>query len=512
MFCRAGLRSILTLLSVFVASRLLFGLAGVRFDGSTLTHFWQIIDPVELREHLGRSLWYCHAQPPLFILFIGLVLKLAGDASAFVFQGIYLAASFASHLGTFALLSRMGVARTWAVTLTILAMISPVAVLYENQLFYDLLVNMFVTWSAVALLAWLNAARGCQDGSAQDAVADACWRPRPGLARGQWHLAMFGALVLALCLTRSLYHLAFIIGVGLYLAAAQSARRSATLALMLVLTLVTAGWYAKNLLVFDHFTASTWMGMNMSRVVRHEVSSDELHRLHEQGLIAEVTLVPPFSPLDQYAPHFADAGRFADIPMLATASKSNGEPNFFHVGYIAISDLYARDAVTLARRHPQSFLWGYVRSWYEYARPASVNIGFNENRSHLGMYDLWWTRLMYGRISLPLAIDRKHPEVYLFFAAGLVVALAYGVRRWFRYRHAARPSPSAWTPAQRVVAGYMLLMIVYVMAVGNLFESGENYRYRYYTESFVLCFFALFVQDVVWSRLRPGGPRGAKHT
>ena len=78
---RADVWALLVVVSVFAVSRLAAWAAGVRFDASILTWYWQFLDVELLRHDLARSLWYLHAQPPLFNLFLGSVLKLAPDAS-----------------------------------------------------------------------------------------------------------------------------------------------------------------------------------------------------------------------------------------------------------------------------------------------------------------------------------------------------------------------------------------------------------------------------------------------
>ncbi len=57
-------RPLVILVGLFVASRLIAWTAGVRFDDSTLTWYWQFLDVELLRQDLARSLWYLHAQPP----------------------------------------------------------------------------------------------------------------------------------------------------------------------------------------------------------------------------------------------------------------------------------------------------------------------------------------------------------------------------------------------------------------------------------------------------------------
>ena len=62
---------LVTIVAVFVLSRIGYYFASVRFDASPLPWFWQFIDPVLLKTNLAQSLWYLHSRPPAFNLFPG---------------------------------------------------------------------------------------------------------------------------------------------------------------------------------------------------------------------------------------------------------------------------------------------------------------------------------------------------------------------------------------------------------------------------------------------------------
>jgi hypothetical protein len=68
----------LLLTAAFVISRIAYYRAGVRFDLSPLFGYWQYVDLDLLRHDLVRSVYYLHSQPPLFNLYLGLVVKVFG--------------------------------------------------------------------------------------------------------------------------------------------------------------------------------------------------------------------------------------------------------------------------------------------------------------------------------------------------------------------------------------------------------------------------------------------------
>ena len=65
------------ILAVFIASRLIFSFMGGAFIAKPLSFAMQYLDPVLLKNDLLQSLFYLHAQPPLFNLMLGLMLKLS---------------------------------------------------------------------------------------------------------------------------------------------------------------------------------------------------------------------------------------------------------------------------------------------------------------------------------------------------------------------------------------------------------------------------------------------------
>src|SRR6185503_21391898 len=89
------------LLVVFVVSRFVYFRAGVRFNARTLHWLFQYIEVDLLRHDLVRSLWYLHAQPPLFNLYLGLVLKAFGRAHVGAFWVSYMLLGVAFHLSMY---------------------------------------------------------------------------------------------------------------------------------------------------------------------------------------------------------------------------------------------------------------------------------------------------------------------------------------------------------------------------------------------------------------------------
>src|SRR5689334_4249032 len=134
---RISSRTLLLMTAAFIASRVGFHRAGVRFDTSRLETMWQFLDANLLRTDLARSLLHLHAQPPLYNLFLGVVLKLFPGDGAAAFHAAHLVIGWAASLALVSLLIRLGVGTWLAVAATTLLMVSPAFVLYESWLSYS---------------------------------------------------------------------------------------------------------------------------------------------------------------------------------------------------------------------------------------------------------------------------------------------------------------------------------------------------------------------------------------
>jgi hypothetical protein len=470
------------MIGVFLVSRVMAALVGVRFDDSGLTPFWQHLDVELLRHDLAQSVWHLHSQPPLFNVFLGAVLKTGAGGEYGAFATIFHLLGLATYLGTYALMRGMGVRWVWAAAGSTAMMLSPSFILYENWLFYDLPVLAILLAAALAVLRYE------QSGGVR------------------W-LAVFFAALVAACLTRSLFHLFYMVVIGAGIVWAAAGRRRIVTLVALAAVLVVGGWYVRGYMMFGKFGSTTWLGMHMARVGRQTLTPEELKRLHEEGVISEVSVVEPFSALDKYPTRYGDVGRFKEIPALTRPTKSGrGAPNFNHIGYISLADAYGRDNWALLRARPWSFIAAEAKAWYHYFRPAGMDAHMDDGRTQLGWYQKIWHSVIFGRVALPYHVKGKQMEMYPFLLAGTVAAGCFGVWWSWRGRHASSGpfGSSAFAAAKAPgVNIYILGTVLYVTFIGNVLESGENFRYRFYINSFLLTWLIMFGQGAVdWARSR----------
>jgi hypothetical protein len=440
----------------FVLSRVVFHQAGIRFDTSPLPWFWQYLDPPLLRNDLASSLWYLHAQPPLFNAFLGLGLKLGGGHAAAFFHFVHLAIGLGIALGLHDVLERVGVARRAAILVTLLYVASPTSILYEKWLMYTQLET-----GALVLAAW-SLGRLC--------------------TRVGWRTAApyFGAIA-ALALTRSLFHPLWVVAcVAVALVATRPLRREVVLAGVLVLALV-GGLIAKNAILFGVPSASSWFGMNLANMVFESWPLEERQQLVDQGILSPLALTAPFSPIAAYA-DFTAPDEGPDVPALRRPLKSGGESNYNHFAYVAIAKNYQRDTAALIRLDPARYATAVFHAWKKFAIPPSNYAFIEPNRRRI----LGWNRFYDMLYGVPRAWTGPRSKVDATSApvsardvgwSWIVLGVAsLGFAAWSiadALRAERRPDT-----ARIATIAFCLLTVGFVSVAANAVELGENNRFR----------------------------------
>lgn len=82
-------RDILLLIASFVVSRIILSLFDVTMNYDSINVYWQYLSVDSLQNNLLKGVWYNHTQPPVFNLFLGVVLKLSGTNAGTAFPIIF---------------------------------------------------------------------------------------------------------------------------------------------------------------------------------------------------------------------------------------------------------------------------------------------------------------------------------------------------------------------------------------------------------------------------------------
>jgi hypothetical protein len=452
------------LLAAFALSRLAYAAAGVRFDTSPMTWFWQFVDPVLLRTGLLESVFYLHSQPPAFNFLVGAALALPGEWSSRALHALYLLLGLCLGACLLALQQRMGVRRGVRLPLTCLLLASPAVVLYENHLFYTFPELALLAGSALALHRYLDRGRGRD-------------------------LLLAFACMTGLVLTHSLFHLGWALLVVVGLAAVSPGRRRLVLASAAATVGFAVLWYLRAWVLFGSFSASSWFGMSLAKTFLSQVPPAERPAV-ASGTILEVA---PFLPLENYA------GRVPMPPatgeaVLDQVSKSNGDPNLHHLAYVEIGRQYQQATMAAIRRRPGYYLRAVGSAFLFYFQAGDNNPFLGENRQRILPFVLTVDRLTLGQAEQAYARTGPRDEAWVLFAV-LPCLFVFGLTRARR----------AWR-SDRTLAltlAYMLLTITFVTVAGNATEVVENNRFRFLLEPYFLVFLGLSLESVLRRRHLP---------
>lgn len=475
--------------AVFVASRLALARTGVTFDTRPIQDSFALVDPALLRGELFATLADLHVQPPLFNLVVGLGLRLDPDTARGVFHLAFLVLGLVLALGVYSALVRVGAGVGWAIIATSALVLAPSVFLYEYWFHYDYPVAVGLCAALVALQRYAEHRR-----------------PRDA--------GLFLALLAALALTRSMFHLGWLVAwaVVLVVGARQEpvrARWRVAAAAVVAVTAV-AGVYANSLRVSGQFASSTTLGISLAKITTFQLDDEARRQLVAEGELSPLALVPPASPLPLYGdlvrPRPPTGSAVLDEP--AKAGADAAEPfrsNFNNLDYVDLSERYLADAVATVRRHPEAYLRGVLTAVATFFRPPSAFFGVVDNQLEVAGVDRAYNVALLELSAPGEQVVAQAPAAAHRFAPAAgpawLVVVAYAL---------ALVGGGVWVGAAArrrrpvLVVAFLWSTIAYVFAVGNLLEVGENNRFRLYSDPLLLVLVVAAL--VAWRRRRSARP------
>jgi hypothetical protein len=454
--------------AAFVSSRIFYYLLGIRFDSSYLYQGWQYLDVNLLRDHLAESILHLHSQPPLFNLLLGLTLKWFPGHPEMVFHFIYCSMTLAMALALPALLHGLGLPLSISVGVTVLYVISPTTVLFENVLLYAAPIAALLVLAAYALMRWIE---------------------KPRLSRG---LAFF-FIVAVIVLTRSLFQVLWPLAVCVLLVVRGGIPWKSVVLAAIVPLVILLAWQTRNYQRFGEFVTSSWLGLNLSRNTVERLSPDELASLMSQGRLSPLAVLPAFSSFDEYRGMVPEP-QLTRIPALDQEFKrppSYGF-NYNYIGYIFVSRERLRDALYVIVSMPGRFARNVVDAAMIYFTPAGQYLADSPNGTRL-------------RCLKYLSGEMTPDGPRLLWRGWIILvwhALAFGYGAYVTVL--CRGSDVRDRCACTVIA-FMWLTLCYVTVVANLTEIWENNRIRFLVDPFAWVIAAVAVQHAYtrWKRKHP---------
>ncbi len=455
----------------FLVSRAFYAWAGVRFDGDTYYLGWQFIDPYLLKHDLWRSLFYLHSQPPLLNLFTGLGLQLFPQSYSQVFHGFFLMGGLLLTLAIYFLGQKLGLPDFLCLLLAGWFAVSPATIVYENWYAYAYPLTVALAAAGVFLARYI-----------------ANPKPIDGV--------LFSLALAGMALTWGLFHLVWLVGCFALVVFVFRGRPRKWLPLLPALLLVL-GWYAKNEILYGSFTASSWGGMNLSKIATLDIPEDTRERWAKEGLVSDLAPLAPFRSPEKYLDYFPDTP-ITGIPLLDQESYSTGFPNYHSLVHVAASRQTFSDAIRMIRLVPRHYALNVLRATYIFFHSASDYEHVYWIRQPVDGLDTLWNRVFYWQWDK----DEGFVVMGSSFAPGhvawaLPIAFVLAFAGSLKYLWDRRTSLTETQPA---LVLFMLWNILFVSAASLLLDIGENNRFRFVIDPFLLLLCAFVVREIIRSR------------
>jgi hypothetical protein len=434
--------------AIFIVSRCLYYWMGVRIETSLLPKFWQVIDPALLRDELWQSLFYLRTQLPGLNLYIGMTMHLFPRHSVAAFQATYLGLGLMLAICLFLLLDRLRVSRPLAFLITVVCVISPVTVLYENWLFYEYPLAVLFCVSALFLHRYASSHHR------MDGIVFFTSLALIGLLRVIFHLIWFWMIVALI-----IYVLPRCRRRTLLCAAAPGA-------LLLMI-------YLKSLILFglwmpgsDVYGAINFAGLTSGTLPRHILAS-----MAAKGTISPILL--HYRLEDEELVHIVTVPPRTGIRILDERLKSTGEINMDSLWMAAIGRQIRRDGLAVLRIHPKAALRGVRGNVVRYFLPADLVWPFN------GSQDPNRQVLAPLLEAFDLVVTGKHPAHNHAFISYVTIPSLFWFGFWRSARWLKRVIRHPNGNARDLTIVFSFGNIAYLTAVALLSTNADQNRYRF---------------------------------
>jgi hypothetical protein len=476
------------LIGAFALSRAIAAAAGVRFDDSILdgtinTDKWQLLDVGLLRHDLVSSVWHLNSQPPLFNLYAGIVLKFPTGLQRPVEVASALVLGLVIVLCTYGLLVELKVPPVAAMVVTLVGVVaSPAYILFENWLDYAYPTAALGVFAAWCLIRYLRSGR--------------LW---PGLG-------FFGAYA-AMVLLSSTYQVEWMLVALIVVIVVMRRQWRRVLAVAAVPLMVVLTWYVKDAVLFGTTTTSSWLGMNVARMVLFKAPPSVVAKLENQGTLTHLASVPAFGAPRAYVPTFVRPTA-SSVAALGTLYKKDGATNFNNPIYVTLSSQYLHDDIAYITARPSAYVGDVNASIQVWLVPSDQNFLNSVNWPHVRGYSDFYDKavewqpvvdpgaaeVVFMKTPSPLSwLSLQAIAVYVLTLVGAPILL------WRRRRV---------DPAFAGTVAVLWWTTAYAFVASSLIEIGENERFRFELGPIPLVLTTVVATAVVrvWWNRRPTRP------
>lgn len=457
----------------FVASRVLYSLIGVTFNAAPLRFYAQYVDPELLRTDLWQSLFYLKEQPPGYNLFLGSVLQLFPGDSEAAFHAAYVVFGFAMGTALLALLMRLGVRPAIALVTALVFTMNPVAILYENWLFYGYPLSALFVLAAWLLHRYITHGR----------ALDGC--------------AFFGCLA-ALSTIRTVYHPAwFALTVALLMLARPDWRGRTARYAALPATLL-GSIYLKHFLLFGGFVigGEVFQSLNLAHMATASLPAGAREELERTGRISSVLRMDYYANPEAAYSNLVPAPKKTGIAVLDEPIKSTGGANWNTVWMGRIGLRYREDALTVLRAYPGAYVRHVLWNVPRYFKDAGWSWPF-DGQNHPNFGKLEAPLRAHSLLTTGTSLTTGTPWLSALWIPALLAFGAWKGTEGLKHRRSQAESAAQ---AAAITLFFAVGNIAYSALVTIAFSDSDHNRYRDEVSGLFAVLFGLALNEG-WSRL-----------
>ncbi len=451
-------------IAVFFAVRIAYWATGGGFTTVALVRSWswQILDSNQLTAHPFQSVALLHTQPPLFNLFVGVVMRWSPLTTAVTLQLAYLACGLVMIVALRLLLLELGFMSVAATIAACVVAINPILLAYENVVTYEIPVAALLVVSALLCARYATSRR---------------------LTTFTWFVLILTAIVL----TRSLFHPIWLIACVLFVALIVRAPvppRRYLAAIAAIPIVLIGGWIIKNEALFGQPTLSSWFGMNISRGIIAPMPHHEIDALIDSGDVSKAARVRTFSSYTAYERFFGPCRSSFSEPVLRSPTKTNGQSNFNAECYLRVYDDAQHNALEALVARPGTYLSTRGPSVAQHFSLPNVNaLAPDSGSGKNSLVKLLSEPYQRALLTTPVTIDDRDWAVPLFgggtYTIQVSIVLAFATLLLaIRGVSGAVGLARGRRTAANITWVYLGFTTVFIFAISVATEYGENGRFR----------------------------------
>jgi hypothetical protein len=439
-------KDVCILIVLFIISRVILDFFGVRLDFTALFSNWQYLDVHTLRTNLFNGIWFDHTQPPVFNLFLGFVVKLSGNYTELVFTVIFKLITLINTLLISAILKRALDNKYLPLVFSMIYLLSPATMVFENELFYTTFISLLLLTSCYYL---------------QDLQKKVTWE----------NASSFFFPLMIICLTRSLYHLVWLVFISVLVLIYYRKKNTfrIVLSVSVITLLLTGSWYLKNYILFKEFSTSTWIGMNIARNVFHDTEIKDSSRIESIVPFSKISVYKDFLPANYETPY-----RGINDYDLLHEMKNDTFINAKNVGYIEVSKKYMAASIKQIKKQPFEYFKNVLQSAVIFFAPATLYPTTEFQARKIKYYDIAFS------FNLSHFAKGKQERRIALTISALPKILLYLLVIFSILKNMIRNQNPL------LLHLFILGTIGYIFCISSLFEHYENMRFRYEAEPLFL--------------------------